>query len=509
MLLSPSVDYAEPPKPERKTPAVHPFFNKKSQGGTSSSGGTSGSQQSKIHWHTPLGPEQSCLFGEFLDPLRSAITKNTSNAGQRQKIAAFDLDGTLIHTASGNAPYNFVDENDFQLWGRNPRERDTVLAKLKEEHESGALLVLITSQMNLDRKPARLKFWKARLGHILRRVGVPMLVFASLRKDVYRKPCAGWVEDLRKMWREAGGTRELDVDVHTPGKDEDQAGRSFFVGDAAGRTPSAIRKAKDFADTDRKLAHNLHWRFYTPEEYFCGDDAEHFVFSGYRPSSPAPSTASHTATNSDSARATLQALRERLLETTSSSTSPSLVILVGPQASGKSHFAQRLEAESGGNWVRVNQDTLKTAARCIKAAEAALKEGKSVIVDNTNPARATRANWTDLIKRHWAAQAKGKDGAAKGRIVCVCLDLSREQAEHNDGFRSRRWLWPSPTSGAEAPLRAPMPAIAFNMYYKNFETPDAKKEGFDEVVHVKFEFDHGEDAEEGGVHRRAWSKWYS
>ena len=47
-----------------------------------------------------------------------------------------------------------------------------------------------------------------------------------------------------------------------------------------------------------------------------------------------------------------------------SSDKPEIVLLVGPPASGKS--------------------TLKTIAKCIKAATTSLKSGNSVIVDNTN-----------------------------------------------------------------------------------------------------------------------------
>ncbi|PWN20247.1 PNK3P-domain-containing protein [Microstroma glucosiphilum] len=470
---------------------VHSFFSKP---GSSSSTGA-GAAGERIKWLPSIGSEQSCLVGEFKDALRSVAKTSKASGSKRQRIAAFDLDGNLIETSSGRAAYNFVDENDFRIWGRTPKERTVVKNKLHEEHQAGSLILVLTNQLNLDQKAARLKTWKARLGLILRQLDVPAVVFAGTRRDAYRKPGAGWVEELRAMWSAAGGTKELDIDPGMPADHDDQT-RSFFVGDAAGRT-AVGKKARDFADTDRKLAHNLGWRFLTPEEYFAGEEKAAFEWSGHRPATP-PADGS-----SSSSKAILQDLRRRLLDSASTASKPSLVILVGPQASGKSFFAKKLEAESGGHWVRVNQDALKTKEKCLKVAEEALKAGKSVIVDNTNPAKATRALYTALGKRYEVE-----------KVVCVHFDLTLEEAQHNDAFRSKRWLFPSQlhaSSKAREALPPPMPSIAFNSYYKVLEKPQvgasavggALEEGFDEVLRVGFEFEGDEEEQ------KAWRMWYS
>lgn len=59
-----------------------------------------------------------------------------------------------------------------------------------------------------------------------------------------------------------------------------------------------------------------------------------------------------------------------------------MVILVGMPASGKSTFAKKYFVSRG--YAHVNQDTLGTKAKCIKAAKQALDEGKSVIVSLSN-----------------------------------------------------------------------------------------------------------------------------
>jgi bifunctional polynucleotide phosphatase/kinase len=88
--------------------------------------------------------------------------------------------------------------------------------------------------------------------------------------------------------------------------------------------------------------------------------------------------------------------------------SQELVLFVGCPASGKSTFARKHFVPNG--YVHVNQDTLKTKEKCIKAARIAVEEGKSVVVDNTNPGTmiilpfqleiepGVRANYTEIAK---------------------------------------------------------------------------------------------------------------
>lgn len=46
----------------------------------------------------------------------------------------------------------------------------------------------------------------------------------------------------------------------------------------------------------------------------------------------------------------------------------------------------------------VNRDTLGTKEKCIKVAKEALSTGKSVVIDNTNPDPASRAEFLALVK---------------------------------------------------------------------------------------------------------------
>ena len=55
--------------------------------------------------------------------------------------------------------------------------------------------------------------------------------------------------------------------------------------------------------------------------------------------------------------------------------------MVGSPGSGKSTFWQNYLP----NYSRVNRDTLKTKEKCYKVAEQEILNGKSVVIDNTNP----------------------------------------------------------------------------------------------------------------------------
>ncbi|CAO1627301.1 unnamed protein product [Jaminaea pallidilutea] len=488
---------------------------------------SAGSSSKAVEWHPLVGVQGSCLVGEYGDAMQATVKAcdqaNRNGPDHLQKIAAFDLDGTLIETASGRAAYNYLDENDWRLWGKSGKEGNAVVNKVREEAASGSLILVVTSQFSLISNTDRLKVWKRRLRLIANRFDVPLVVIASGDKDAYRKPCAGWADHIRDMWATAGGQATLDLEQGASAPPLKHSDRSFFVGDAAGRIASKAKgagkaRAADFADTDRKLAENLHWRFFTPEEYFLGEEPLRWQYKGFKPNTPA-SDATRTAATSD-----LVTLRQRLLEPKRVQT---LLLLIGPQASGKSRFAQSLvsasqEAKGLQQWVRVNRDIMKSMDRCISVARTALAEGKSVVVDNTNPSREKRQAFLELARERTQTQTDDREPL---KVVAIHFDVSKEQAQHNDLFRSKRWTFADAKTAEEThaligKLPKPMPPIAFNTYFKNLEPPvlavqegtTAKEEnagsdeGFHEVHRLPFAFEQGE---EGDADTRAYHRWYA
>lgn len=73
-----------------------------------------------------------------------------------------------------------------------------------------------------------------------------------------------------------------------------------------------------------------------------------------------------------------------------------MVLMVGAPGSGKSTFC----VNHLPKYVRVNRDTLKTKEKCYKVADEALGQGKSVVIDNTNPKKEDRRYFIDLAKKH-------------------------------------------------------------------------------------------------------------
>lgn len=128
-----------------------------------------------------------------------------------KNIAAFDLDSTIIETASGK---KFA--KDYTDW----KLMINVKRKLGELHRAGYRIVFFTNQAGIPKgKPTKDDFAK-KINSIAKAVNVPLLVLAATRQDMYRKPCMG-------MWNHL-------ID-HENGNVKPEASNCFYVGDAAGR----------------------------------------------------------------------------------------------------------------------------------------------------------------------------------------------------------------------------------------------------------------------------------
>ncbi|KFY10797.1 hypothetical protein V492_04843, partial [Pseudogymnoascus sp. VKM F-4246] len=196
----------------------------------------------------------SLIVGKYFPPGTSAAPNGAAAAGPKKKIAAFDLDWTLVKSVSGK---KFVfDADDWKWWHPN------VPLMLRKLHDQGFIVIIVSNQGAIQLHPSpkaptahrgRLQAWQNKAASILRDLDIPTTLYAATAFDKYRKPRTG-------MWDEI--LEDYDLTPETV----DLKG-SFFVGDAAGRIAARGLPA-DFAASDRGFADNIGILFLTPEEYF-------------------------------------------------------------------------------------------------------------------------------------------------------------------------------------------------------------------------------------------------
>ncbi|KAG0337073.1 hypothetical protein BG000_005843 [Podila horticola] len=319
----------------------------------------------------------SCIVGEAFDPKAHS------------KVASYDLDSTLI---SVNGKHKWPKNSDDWIWWA-----PGVPARLKEVSESGHALVVITNQGGLDGKQEKQEEMKLKFEKICGKLQLPMWILISMQKDHNRKPMTG-------LWH------WLEAKFQLEGITIDRS-QSYYVGDAAGRHGGwKVGASKDFNNTDRKFAESLGLIFHTPEHYFLNQDCpDHkWSFGDFDPKKWPKNLP--------------------LFSPSSTPLLPSpgtceLILLCGFPASGKSSFTKK-HILSTNRYEYVNQDTLKTRDKCLKAVEDSLKQSKPVVVDNTNPDVATRAPYITLAKKYNVP------------VRCFLFQADKDLALHNNYFRA-------------------------------------------------------------------------
>ncbi|KAL4249557.1 hypothetical protein ABKN59_005875 [Abortiporus biennis] len=414
-----ATDTSDPPK---KIPKLFPIFTKPAP---------SQDDNSNFRWEPPLGPAKSCLHAVNLKPEPSP------------KVAAFDLDGCLIESSFGNGKGKAKSSTStpFKWW------RPTIPKKLKEIHDQGFSIVIVTNQA-LRGKDAILN-WKKKIPYIAAALpDLPFHLFAATAKDGFRKPMPG-------MWY------ELDRIFSAQGVQIDKQ-QSFFVGDAAGRK-------NDHAATDRKWALNIDLKFLTPEEYFLKLPSAPYTLTGFNPSSIPTNAPLYTPSSTPIINPAIP--------------KPEVVLFVGLPALGKTSFFKRYFEPEG--YIHINQDTLGSRDKCIKFVKEALVNGQCCVVDNTNRNVVTRKYYVDLAQR------------MKASIRCFHFTGSVELAWHNNLYRAYNM---PPSSSSAQTKREVLPYTALLNFQSMFEEPGLG-EGFSEIKKINWVFEGTEEE------RARWNMW--
>lgn len=291
------------------------------------------------------------------------------------KVAAFDIDWTIIRTKSGNVfPKN---EDDWELWN------DNVESEIQKLKDSSFKIIFFTNQSGLDKKEKKRKELFTKFSNICKKLGKDIDVFISHEGGYYRKPNTG-------MW---------DFMVDKSGNKIDMK-KSFYCGDAAGREKDWIKgKKKDFSNSDLYFAHNIGLKFYTPDELF--DNVKEIKYKYLHPSFKC---------NKIKIDPEIDYKRNNL------------IILIGKPASGKSLVAKYIAEKY--NCIILSQDIEKTRKKMETKLKNLIKTN-NVIIDSQNPDKKSRKNYINIGK---------KEGT---KIIAIYINVSDEEASYLNKFRTQ------------------------------------------------------------------------
>jgi len=305
----------------------------------------------------------------------------------KNKLAIFDLDDTIQQMGSSDFMY------------------DEVLPLFEKLNSDGYLVAILSNQYGISKGIVSNEDIQSRCKDIPKYISI----FYATCKDKYRKPCTGMYGLFLSF---LGIDRSI---VHPD---------SFYCGDAGGRKG-------DFAITDRYLAYNCDLKFKTPEEMFLGKKSKTAIKDVYNDLD----------------------VDDYVIEwdfDLPESDNPYLLLMVGPQGSGKSTIAKKIANKY--NWVIINNDTL--GKKAMDTFKTALHNNKSVIIDNTNPKPQDRDKYIDLASGY--------------TVLAIYIDIPKLMSIHMCNVRVE-------LTGCKH-----MPIMAQHIYYKSLVEP-SEHEGISNI----------------------------
>ena len=303
------------------------------------------------------------------------------------KVIFADLDHTLI---TPKRKYVFPKTLDDWKW-----KNETIVPKLKEMYtDMGYEIVIVSNQKKMTGEEV-----KAKAKMIYDNLQIPFVFIAGHSNLYYRKPQLGLWEVLNEYIFK--GANNIDS-------------ASIFIGDSV---------------ADLYFARNTNIKFIHTDLFFLGTPNKEFEKIENK---------EHPLTNWMSK--TVQNIP--LLKTSIKN----IVIMVGSPASGKSFYSRELEKKG---YLRINKDTMKIDKVIQKEFNAGLKEGRNIVIDNTNSTKESRAKWINAAKK------------ASYTVTIVWMNFPLPVVEFLDNYRIAQ----NKNENTHVPI------VAMRVYYKKLEEP--------------------------------------
>ena len=201
---------------------------------------------------------------------------------------------------------------------------------------------------------------------------------------------------------------------------------------------------RDFSCTDRKFASNIGLPFQTPEEFFLrSPKCEKFTWGEFDPRDCVVSTYDPQ----------IKPANASLIYSESE-----VVVFVGFPAAGKTTFYKTVMEPEG--YIHINRDILGSWQRCVNQCEQHLRQGKRVVIDNTNPDPESRNRYISCGSRNGVP------------VRCFHFMTTLSQSKHNNKFREL-------TQNSKTKVTD----IAYNTFRSRFVEPSIT-EGFKEILQI-------------------------
>ena len=268
---------------------------------------------------------------------------NLNDAVHREKMAAFDYDWTLVTPKGGKTFPSNIDDWEWLY--------PTIPEKIKNYYEDGFMIVIFTNQSK-DWKHEQIKLVAASLG-------IPIFIVVATSKCDY-KP----------------NPKLFNLFI---GDDRINKEKSFFIGDAIGRS-------SDFSDSDKVFAENIGIPCYCPEQVF------------------------HVKTEIIN------------IPSIPLSDEKQIIIMMGYPGSGKSTIAKNICKNN--SFICIEGDIYKTSTKMIKASLEHISQNKSIVFDATNSSSKKRKEYVEVGKKY------------NYKVVCIHVSTPLEIAYKQNKLRN-------------------------------------------------------------------------